>query len=727
MASTSTRANVILTLTDRMTPRLRKMAVKMDRIAVKAQRAGLAMGVGAALLGAGIAKTLKSASELDDNMRKVQARSQDIDSSGLEELTKQAKLLGRTTSFTTAEVSELMATLAQAGLNGEQIKAQTANMLNFARANGIATDAAAEFAFAAGAAFGIDKSDAAGIEHVTDVMTYAASASFQSVEDIGEAFKMVAPIANETGQSIEDVGASLAILANMGIKGSMAGRQMKNVLLRMGKEGSEIAKTLGVDIKDTEGNMKNLPMLLKDFHEKTKNMGNVQAMNIFNEAFGKIGLNAAMLGAEGADGIRKVSEEMSKLNGFTLKTANIMDAGIGGSLRMFWSAVDGVVIAIGESLVPVINLVSGGATLLLNSITPLIENFKSLGLWITGAFAALAGGAALLITVAGVMTVLSGAVSLFAFFTATVIPSLIAFAGFVTSVGAPILLIIAGIAGITYGLLMMFDVLNDISRFFDDIAGIWVESFDSIKDAMMAGDWEGVWEIMKLTALVTFSEIADDLGQTFRDTFQAIVKAFGSMIRTMRRMGLALKHGISNMLIDAGEGAGYFSEADAESMRGMVFEENQAKFNEIMNSANEWADSVDEWFKNGTAGAKQDLADAKKRQAEKREEERKAREAEEARKARGGWAMKYWNRGAKVADAGKSWWGSEKSKYQRKAVTHAVAKVTETTTLGTTGAFSAASLRASLAKDSLQIQKDQLTVMKQTLQLTKRKQSVWGK
>ena len=77
MASTSTRANVILTLTDRMTPRLRKMAVKMDRIAVKAQRAGLAMGVGAALLGAGIAKTLKSASELDDNMRKVQARSQE--------------------------------------------------------------------------------------------------------------------------------------------------------------------------------------------------------------------------------------------------------------------------------------------------------------------------------------------------------------------------------------------------------------------------------------------------------------------------------------------------------------------------------------------------------------------------------------------------------------------------------------------------------------------------
>ena len=58
-------------------------------------------------------------------------------------LTDQAKLLGRTTSFTATQVAEGMTSLGRAGFKPEEIQAAIPAVLNLARATGTGTRDAA--------------------------------------------------------------------------------------------------------------------------------------------------------------------------------------------------------------------------------------------------------------------------------------------------------------------------------------------------------------------------------------------------------------------------------------------------------------------------------------------------------------------------------------------------------------------------------------------------------
>ncbi|WP_033847427.1 phage tail tape measure protein, partial [Yersinia wautersii] len=61
------------------------------------------------------------------------------------------------------------------------------------------------------------------IQRVSDVMAKGFTSSNTNLSELGEAMKHVAPIAEAAGASIEDTTALLGVLADNGIKGSMAG------------------------------------------------------------------------------------------------------------------------------------------------------------------------------------------------------------------------------------------------------------------------------------------------------------------------------------------------------------------------------------------------------------------------------------------------------------------------------------------------------------------------
>ncbi len=727
MANPSTRASVILGLKDNVTPRLKRLSGGLDRVAVKAQRAGLAMGVGAAGLGMVMKKTVGAAVELDDNMRKVQARAGNMDTTKLSMLREEAKRLGRETSFTTGEVSELMATLAQAGLSGDQIDAQTENMLAFARANGLATDAAAEFAFQAGLAFGIDKGDTAGIEHVTDVMTYAATNSFQSVEDIGEAFKMVAPVAKATGQSIEDVGASLAIMANMGIKGSNAGRQMKNVLLKVGESGSDVAKTLGVEVRNSQGDMKKLPELLADFYDATADMGNVDAMKLFNKAFGKIGLNAAMIGGQGAENIRKMAREMGGLGGFTQKTSDLMDAGIGGALRRLMSAVDGIVIAIGESMVPIIDGLAKVFSFLLNVVTPIIANFKWLGAIIMSAFGVLAGGAATLLTIAGVFTIASAAVSALSFVFGTLASILsavavpvgivgVVIAALVATVGAAVLMFV-DLGQVSAGLGKLWaSITETANNLFETVSS----GFKGIQDAMKAGNMDLVWDIILQTMKVAFLQFMDFFGDTWRDKVKWAVDTLYGFANGFNELWATIIDGLTSAIIGLLDLLGLIDDRMADGMRKEMKNIRREKREAAQAKIDSIKASID-----GVVGSSTDAEVAKLN--EMLELAEKAREkVDEAEAAKQDQKKKpWWVQAAEDAKTAAQNAANAASEWYNK--TFEEVEVKTKTTHGSMGAFSAAGLASKLNKDMYQVAKDQLTEVKTTNQilLKNRKKGVW--
>ena len=51
---------------------------------------------------------------------------------------------------------------------------------------------------------------------IADVLTATANNSAQTLEDVGEAMKYVAPLAMEAGESLEDTAAAIGVMANNG-------------------------------------------------------------------------------------------------------------------------------------------------------------------------------------------------------------------------------------------------------------------------------------------------------------------------------------------------------------------------------------------------------------------------------------------------------------------------------------------------------------------------------
>ncbi|MDD4061994.1 MAG: phage tail tape measure protein, partial [Kiritimatiellae bacterium] len=217
------------------------------------------IGMGMAKLGAAAAAPLIASTKVftgfDDQMRAVQAT---LGATGdqFDRLNEKAKHLGETTSYTAAQVAGAMLNLARAGFNTDEIDAAISGMLSLARATGTDLAMATEIAGNTLRSFGLAAED---MGHVADVMTATANNSAQTLEDLGWAMKYAAPIADAYGLSIEQTSKALGALANFGIKGSMAGNTMKNIMLQLSNPSiRKKIEGLGVAVTDSAGKFRDV-------------------------------------------------------------------------------------------------------------------------------------------------------------------------------------------------------------------------------------------------------------------------------------------------------------------------------------------------------------------------------------------------------------------------------------------------------------------------------------
>lgn len=300
---------------------------------------------GIALLPAAI--STKIFAGFDDQMRAVQAVT---GSTGIEfdKLTEKAKFLGRTTSFTAQEVASGMLELGRAGFKSDEIDAGTASVMNLARATQTEIPRATEIAGNALRGFGLKASDT---QMVADILTTTANNSAQTLDDLGESFKHVAPIAFKAGMSLKDTAKVLGTLANFGIKGSLAGTTVKNILTRMADPEVQASyEKLGVSVKDSQGNLRGMADVLQEVGQAAADLPNAEKLALFKELFD---MRALAGGATlTADGFQSLNDALDNCEGEAERVAKTMDAGIGGAFRMLLSAVEGTAIAIGSTLAP---------------------------------------------------------------------------------------------------------------------------------------------------------------------------------------------------------------------------------------------------------------------------------------------------------------------------------------------------------------------------------------
>lgn len=397
-----------------------KLQSSMKSIGSKMTNAGKLMtaGVTVPLVGLGTAAVMTGA-KFDAQMSKVQAIS-GATGRDFNALREQAKDLGATTRFSASEAAEGMEFLARAGWKTKDIMAAMPGMLNLAAAGALDLGSAADITSNIMTGFGIEANKAG---HVADVLAYAAANANTDVQGLGDAMKYLAPVAQSMGWELEEATAAVMALSDAGIQGEQAGAAFATSIQRLTKptgEAKKILAQLGMSFFDTSGKMKPLPDIIKELETKTKGMTDQQKAATLTTLFGAEAYKHwSVLLNRGSKDLSNMTGELKTSDGTASKMAKTMQDNLNGALTELKSALEGLAIAFGETLTPMIRGVAEWLTKVTRSFTDMSDGAKKAVVVIAGIAAAIGpllivGGSLLSLfatlgTVAGILGVSVGA------------------------------------------------------------------------------------------------------------------------------------------------------------------------------------------------------------------------------------------------------------------------------------------------------------------------------
>ena len=110
-------------------------------------------------------------------------------------------------------------------------------------------------------------------------MAKSANVANLDLRLMAETFKYAVPYANKLGVSMEQLGAMTGVMADNGIKGSMAGTALREGLSRLAappEEAAKALKKLNIQTADADGNLLPMTVILKQLNKALKGMGNPQ-------------------------------------------------------------------------------------------------------------------------------------------------------------------------------------------------------------------------------------------------------------------------------------------------------------------------------------------------------------------------------------------------------------------------------------------------------------------
>lgn len=271
----------------------------------------------------------------------------------LEQLTDQAIDLGAETTFSASEVAAGMENLASAGFTVQEIMDAMPGLLNLAASSGAELATSSEIAASAIRGFGLEASQSA---HVADVFAEAAARTNAQTEDMGNAMKYIAPVANTMGLSLEEVAAAIGIMSDAGIKGEQAGTTLRGALTRLTKPTNKmitVMEELGISFYDNEGKMKSLTEIVSMLQDATKDLTDEQEQNALTTLFGTESLSGMVaLINRGSDELDEMTKSFEDCDGSAEDMADTMLDNTSGALESLSGSFESAGIAIQKALAP---------------------------------------------------------------------------------------------------------------------------------------------------------------------------------------------------------------------------------------------------------------------------------------------------------------------------------------------------------------------------------------
>jgi TP901 family phage tail tape measure protein len=267
----------------------------------------------------------------------------------MKRMTTIARELGATTRFTATEAGEGMTFLARAGFEAADVMEMIPHTLNLATAAVIDLGAASDMVANTIHQFGLKAWET---ERVVDSLMNTANNANTDVFQLGNAMQYAGTFAGALGITLEETNAALGIMANSGIKSSMAGTSLRGVfaaLIKPTDKAMRAIDALGLKADDVNPSIRTLEQVFHSLSEAGKKLGDTTdfaalMLQIF-----------ARRPVPGALALAKLNEEIGKsvalqknLRGETARAAKEMDDTLFGSFKALRSAVQELWLSAGD-------------------------------------------------------------------------------------------------------------------------------------------------------------------------------------------------------------------------------------------------------------------------------------------------------------------------------------------------------------------------------------------
>lgn len=369
--------------------------------------------IGAAAIGTFLADSISNGAEFDKAISQVAATmglsmdemAQQVGTVDLAwgtfsgNLSEYAQEMGANTAFSASQSAEALNYMALAGYDVQTSMEMLPNVLNLAAAGAMDLGLASDMVTDTQTALGLD---IARTTQLVDEMAKTASTTNTSVTQLGDAMLTIGATARnlsdgfftlESGEQLaydgtQSLSMALGVLADNGIKGSEGGTHLRNMIMSLTSptdKASATMEALGLQIYDTNGEMRPFISILGDMNIALDEMTEEEKTNAIATIFNKTDIASvnALLGTS-EDRWLEVGQAILGAEGAAQQMADTQLDNLAGDVTLFKSALEGVQIAVSNFVAPALREVVQLGSGLLSGITTALQSGDMSGLLAVG-------------------------------------------------------------------------------------------------------------------------------------------------------------------------------------------------------------------------------------------------------------------------------------------------------------------------------------------------------
>jgi TP901 family phage tail tape measure protein len=237
------------------------------------------------------------------------------------------------------EMAQGLYQLASAGLTAAESQMVLQNTMKLAMATQGDHNALAKLTVQVIMGFGMEMEDSAML---VDKFAHSIQKSLIEWEDLASSVKFAMPFFVATGQSIDELLGGLEVLTNRALEAGIAGRGLRQALAQFAKhadDNSSAMRKLGIEIMDTEGNMRALHEIAQDAAAAFGDVTDLEALTIMLEDMNVRGATAFALLVQNADEFESAVTNLGDSAGEATLMAEIQQQSLTNQIQLVKNAL----------------------------------------------------------------------------------------------------------------------------------------------------------------------------------------------------------------------------------------------------------------------------------------------------------------------------------------------------------------------------------------------------